>query len=62
MPAHDTEAIRGAVAGLATDHALRAACGRAGRDAAGGRTWAAVGDRMLGHYAEVLRERTALAA
>jgi phosphatidylinositol alpha 1,6-mannosyltransferase len=27
-----------------------------------GRTWAAVGDQLLGHYADVLSTRTAVAA
>ncbi|MDN3295748.1 glycosyltransferase family 1 protein [Streptomyces ficellus] len=59
---HDPEAVRKAVGTLAADPALRAAYGAAGRAAVEGRTWAAVGDRLVGHYGEVLRERTAVAA
>ncbi|GAA3369074.1 glycosyltransferase family 1 protein [Streptomyces sannanensis] len=62
VPPGDEDALRQAVATLAADHELRAAYGRAGRAAVEGRTWAAVGDRLLGHYAEVLDARTAVAA
>ncbi|MZE56289.1 glycosyltransferase family 1 protein, partial [Streptomyces sp. SID5770] len=41
---------------------LRAAQGRAGRAAVRDRTWEALGDELIGHYREVLRERTAVAA
>ncbi|MFF8833090.1 glycosyltransferase family 4 protein [Streptomyces sp. NPDC015131] len=60
---HDADALRTAVAALAADPALRAAYGHAGRDRVNGRTWEAVGDLLLGHYGDVLRERrTAVAA
>ncbi|MEE1751491.1 glycosyltransferase family 4 protein [Streptomyces sp. SP18CS02] len=59
---HDADALRDAVATLAADPGRRTAYGRAGRAAVEGRTWAVVGDQLLGHYAEVLRERTAVAA
>ncbi|MER7109200.1 glycosyltransferase family 4 protein [Streptomyces sp. NPDC000229] len=59
---HDSDALRTAVTTLAADPALRAAYGRAGRAAVEDRTWAAVGDQLIDHYAEVLRERTAVAA
>ncbi|MGW7055821.1 glycosyltransferase family 4 protein [Streptomyces sp. NPDC054887] len=58
----DPAAVRAAVSALAADAALRAACGTAGRAAVLSRTWAAVGDQLLGHYADVLRDRTAVAA
>ncbi|WP_344175798.1 glycosyltransferase family 1 protein [Streptomyces albidochromogenes] len=58
----DPAAVRAAVSALAGDAGLRAAYGRAGRAAVETRTWAAVGDQLLGHYADVLRERTAVAA
>ncbi|WP_137990600.1 glycosyltransferase family 4 protein [Streptomyces vilmorinianum] len=62
VPPDDAEALRDAVASLAAAPALRAAYGRAGRTAVEGRTWEAVGDELIGHYLEVLRERTAVAA
>ncbi|MDT9692352.1 glycosyltransferase family 1 protein [Streptomyces sp. P9(2023)] len=62
VPPDDTTALRDAVASLAEAPALRAAYGRAGRAAVEGRTWEAVGDELIGHYLEVLRERTAVAA
>jgi phosphatidylinositol alpha 1,6-mannosyltransferase len=62
VPPDDVTALREAVASLAAAPALRAAYGRAGRAAVEGRTWEAVGDELLGHYLEVLRERTAVAA
>ncbi|MEU6876947.1 glycosyltransferase family 1 protein [Streptomyces sp. NPDC046712] len=62
VPPDDATALREAVASLAAAPALRAAYGRAGRAAVEGRTWEAVGDELIGHYLEVLRERTAVAA
>jgi phosphatidylinositol alpha 1,6-mannosyltransferase len=46
--------LAGAVARLARDPALRAAMGQAGRRQVTGRTWPALGDELIGHYAEVL--------
>src|ERR1700760_1009465 len=51
----DGAAITTAVARLAADPALRAAQGRAGQRKVQGRTWAALGDTLIGHYTEVLR-------
>ncbi|GHD94434.1 glycosyltransferase family 4 protein [Streptomyces naganishii] len=63
VPPRDTAAVREAVRTLAADPARRAAYGAAGRAAVEGRTWAAVGDRLLGHYDDVLAaRRTAVAA
>ncbi|MFF9015337.1 glycosyltransferase family 4 protein [Streptomyces sp. NPDC014870] len=62
VPPDDTAALRDAVASLAAAPALRAAYGRAGRTAVESRTWEAVGDELIGHYLEVLRDRTAVAA
>lgn len=59
---HDAAALRTAVTTLAADPALRAAYGGAGRAAVEDRTWAAVGDQLIDHYGEVLRERTVVAA
>jgi phosphatidylinositol alpha 1,6-mannosyltransferase len=42
---------------------MRAAFGAAGRATVEGRTWAAVGDQLLGHYEDVLAaRRTAVVA
>ncbi|MFB7372833.1 glycosyltransferase family 4 protein [Streptomyces sp. NPDC056222] len=62
VPPDDATALRDAVAALAAAPAQRAAYGRAGRAAVEDRTWEAVGDELIGHYLEVLRERTAVAA
>ncbi|GGT47141.1 GDP-mannose-dependent alpha-mannosyltransferase [Streptomyces purpureus] len=62
VPPHDAGALRAAVALLAAAPALRREYGRAARAAVEGRTWTAVGDQLLDHYAEVLRDRTAVAA
>ncbi|WP_030900972.1 glycosyltransferase family 4 protein [Streptomyces sp. NRRL S-474] len=63
VPPRDATAVRGAVRALAVDPALRAAFGAAGRATVEGRTWAAVGDQLIGHYANVLAgRRTAVAA
>ncbi|MEU0372525.1 glycosyltransferase family 1 protein [Streptomyces sp. NPDC006283] len=59
---HSADAVRAAVGVLADDQALRTAYGRAGLAAVEGRTWAAVGDMLLDHYADVLGARTAVAA
>ncbi|RCH67231.1 glycosyltransferase family 1 protein [Streptomyces sp. SDr-06] len=61
VPPGDSGALRDAVLQLA-DPRLRAAHGRAGRAAVRERTWAAVGDLLLGHYADVLGARAAVAA
>ncbi|MFJ8054107.1 glycosyltransferase family 4 protein [Streptomyces luteogriseus] len=63
VPPRDATAVRDAVRSLAADPGLRAAFGAAGRAAVEGRTWAAVGDRLIGHYTRVLTgRRTAVAA
>ncbi|MFJ2019774.1 glycosyltransferase family 4 protein [Streptomyces nodosus] len=63
VPPGDADAVRDAVRTLAADPALRAAYGDAGRTTVEGRTWAAVGDQLIGHYADVLAARqTAVAA
>ncbi|MEU0396657.1 glycosyltransferase family 1 protein [Streptomyces sp. NPDC006208] len=59
---HDVDSVTAAVAHLAASPALREAYGQAGRLAVEGRTWAAVGDMLLDHYADVLGARTAVAA
>ncbi|MGP2438166.1 glycosyltransferase family 4 protein [Streptomyces sp. JW3] len=62
VPPRDADAVRDAVAALAAGPALRAAFGTAGRAAVEGRTWAAVGDRLIGHYTDVLAGRKAVLA
>ncbi|WP_338776347.1 glycosyltransferase family 1 protein [Streptomyces sp. DG1A-41] len=63
VPPRDAPAVRDAVRSLAADAGLRAAFGAAGRATVEGRTWAAVGDQLIGHYANVLAaRRTAVAA
>ncbi|MEX3102023.1 glycosyltransferase family 4 protein [Streptomyces sp. ST1020] len=64
FPAGDRDALRDAVAALAADPARRASYGAAARAMVEGRTWAAVGDQLIGHYADVLaaRRRQAVAA
>ncbi|QGV81694.1 glycosyltransferase family 4 protein [Streptomyces ficellus] len=59
---HDPDAVRTAVSALAGDPDLRAAYGRTARATVEGRTWAVVGDQLIDHYGEVLRQRTAVAA
>ncbi|MEU9321846.1 glycosyltransferase family 1 protein [Streptomyces sp. NPDC048295] len=62
VPPLDARAVTAAAGTLAADPALASAYGAAGRAAVEGRTWQAVGDQLLDHYDEVLRERTAVAA
>lgn len=62
VPPGDAAAVRDAVRSLAGDPGARAAYGAAGRAAVEGRTWASVGDLLVGHYTEVLAARTAVAA
>ncbi|MFD8234838.1 glycosyltransferase family 4 protein [Streptomyces sp. NPDC059696] len=63
VPPRDANAVRDAVRSLAAAPGLRAAFGTAGRATVEGRTWAAVGDRLIGHYTKVLAgRRTAVAA
>ncbi|MFI1163924.1 glycosyltransferase family 4 protein [Streptomyces sp. NPDC020801] len=62
VPPRDAAAVREAVRSLAADPALRTAFGAAGRAAVEGRTWEAVGDQLLAHYADVLAERRPVVA
>ncbi|MEW2511867.1 glycosyltransferase family 1 protein [Streptomyces sp. NPDC046870] len=63
VPPRDAEALREAVRALAADPARRAAYGATARATVEGRTWAAVGDRLIAHYDDVLADRkTAVAA
>ncbi|EGX58323.1 mannosyltransferase PimB [Streptomyces zinciresistens K42] len=62
VPPCDADALRDAVASLATGPGLRAAYGAAGRAAVEGRTWAVIGDQLIGHYADVVAARKAVMA
>ncbi|MFB7505029.1 glycosyltransferase family 4 protein [Streptomyces broussonetiae] len=63
VPPRDAAAVTQAVRSLAADPERRAAYGLAARTMVEGRTWAAVGDQLIGHYGDVLAaRRTAVAA
>ncbi|MEU9662743.1 glycosyltransferase family 4 protein [Streptomyces chartreusis] len=62
VPPRDADAVRDAVQTLVADPALRAAYGAAGHATVEGRTWAAIGDQLIGHYADVLAARRAVVA
>jgi phosphatidylinositol alpha 1,6-mannosyltransferase len=53
----DGQALADAVARLATDPALRAAQGRAGREMVLARSWPVMCDELIGHYEAVLQSR-----
>ncbi|TDC08376.1 glycosyltransferase family 1 protein, partial [Streptomyces sp. 8K308] len=57
VPPGDGEAIREAVRTLRDDPALRARLAEAAATAVAGRTWSAVGDQLLEHYARVRHAR-----
>ena len=57
VPPGEAGALAAAVARLAADPALRAAQGRAGRERVLSRSWAALGDELIRHYAAVLGEQ-----
>ncbi|MFK4101723.1 glycosyltransferase family 4 protein [Streptomyces sp. NPDC019531] len=63
VPPRDSAAVRDAVWSLAADPEMRTSFGAAARAMVEGRTWAAVGDQLIGHYGAVLAGRkTAVAA
>ncbi|MFD9320885.1 glycosyltransferase family 4 protein [Streptomyces sp. NPDC060053] len=62
VPPRDATVVRDAVAELVADPARRAVYGAAGRATVEGRTWAAVGDRLIGHYEDVLAARRLVVA
>ncbi len=62
VPPGDALAVRAAVETLRAEPRLRARFGAAGRREVLGRSWEAVGDQLLDHYAEVLAAREAVAA
>jgi phosphatidylinositol alpha 1,6-mannosyltransferase len=57
VPPCDADALAAAVADLVADPARRARFGADARAAVEGRTWAAVGDELLGHYVAVTAAR-----
>lgn len=57
VPPGDPGAVREAVCTLRDDPALRDRLARAARAAVEGRTWEAVGDQLLGYYAEAVQAR-----
>ncbi|MGH3734082.1 MAG: glycosyltransferase family 4 protein [Micromonosporaceae bacterium] len=59
VPPEDAGAVRDAVATLVADPQLRQAYGQAARRSVANRTWVAVGDQLLRHYADVMAERPA---
>ena len=54
LPPDDDDALRAAVRTLAAEPGRRARMGEAGRRRVLGRSWAVLGDELLGHYAEVI--------
>ncbi|MBB2941200.1 phosphatidylinositol alpha 1,6-mannosyltransferase [Actinoplanes lutulentus] len=50
VPPHAGAGFTSAIAELAADPALRHSMGAAGREAVRGRSWAAIGDELIGHY------------
>jgi len=54
VPPSEPGPLAEAVTRLVRDPAMRAAMGRAARQKVAGRTWAVLGDELIGHYAEVL--------
>ncbi|WP_225101206.1 glycosyltransferase family 1 protein [Streptomyces sp. CoH27] len=62
VPPCDAAAVTEAVRTLAADPDRRAAYGLAARTMVEGRTWAAVGDQLIGHYDDVLAARRTVVA
>jgi phosphatidylinositol alpha 1,6-mannosyltransferase len=58
----DGDALTAVTRRLAADPGARAAMGRAGRQRVLARSWSALGDQLIAHYAAVLGERSGAAA
>ena len=58
VPAADADALTAATRRLAADPLRRAAMGRTARERVLARSWTALGDQLIGHYAAVLGERS----
>ena len=58
VPPADSGALTAATRRLAADPLRRAAMGRAARQRVLARSWTALGDQLIGHYAAVLGERS----
>jgi phosphatidylinositol alpha 1,6-mannosyltransferase len=61
VPPGDASALTAATQRLAADPPGRTAMGRAARQRVLARSWTALGDQLIGHYAAVLGERSPLA-
>jgi phosphatidylinositol alpha 1,6-mannosyltransferase len=61
VPPGDADALTAATQRLAADPPARAAMGQAARQRVLARSWTALGDQLIGHYAAVLGERCPLA-
>ena len=61
VPPGDADALTAATQRLTADPLARAAMGRAARQRVLARSWTALGDQLIGHYAAVLGERCPLA-
>jgi phosphatidylinositol alpha 1,6-mannosyltransferase len=61
VPPGDADTLAAAVQRLAADPLARAAMGRAARQRVLARSWTALGDQLIGHYAAVRGERCPLA-
>jgi phosphatidylinositol alpha 1,6-mannosyltransferase len=61
VPPGDGDALAAAVRRLAADRPLRTAMSEAGRRRVLARSWPALTDELIGHYAEVLGAGTAAA-
>ena len=61
VPPGDARALTAATQRLAADPPGRTAMGRAARQRVLARSWTALGDQLIGHYAAVLGERCPLA-
>ena len=59
VPPDDTRAFADAVAALAADRELVRRYATAARDSVAARTWAAVGDELIGHYGAIVGTGTA---
>ncbi|MFI6935979.1 glycosyltransferase family 4 protein [Streptomyces sp. NPDC050287] len=62
VPPRDADAVRDAVGTLAATPGLRTEFGATARRTVEGRTWAAVGDQLIGHYENVLAARRTVVA
>jgi phosphatidylinositol alpha 1,6-mannosyltransferase len=62
VPPFESAGFTEAIAGLAADPERRALFGVAGRAAIAGRSWAALGDELIGHYRAAAEHSLVVAA